>query len=335
VIKVPPKHPWAAEAATLRAQGTPWAVIGHRFGVTEDVARGVARRWVGKNPLPGPSVSKGSAPEADSSTAHLWGIFTPEEVAKHETKPTVNVRAPVVHTTKSRAEGYLVVPDLQAPFHEPTALEFVEKVRREFGIPKDNVLFTGDEIDNFHGKGLDKRQDPDAGHTPRQELAAAVEELKRWYAMYPTARLAVSNHGTRYERRAAEAEISSQWLRLYREVIEAPPGWQWQARWLIQASKHHFVLEHGHEGSSRTEAKVLENGYSTVHGHFTKAQIVYVSNHLGRRLWGFCAAALIDYDTYAFAYAKKYPRRADNGVGVILDGGRIPLWVPHYTAEAA
>src|SRR5437899_3200455 len=59
-----------------------------------------------------------------------------------ETKPTAEVRAPVVHTTKSRAEGYLVVPDLQAPFHEPNALEFCERVRREFGIPKDNVLFT-------------------------------------------------------------------------------------------------------------------------------------------------------------------------------------------------
>lgn len=237
-------------------------------------------------------------------------------------------RGPAVHTSKSRAEAYLVVPDLQAPFHARGALEFCERVRREFGIPKENVLLTGDEVDNFHGKGLDKARDPDAEHTPKQELVAAVEEMKRWYAMYPNVRVAISNHGTRYERRAAEAEISSQWMRLYREVIGAPDGWVWKSRWLIPATKHPFLLEHGHEGASRTEAKVLENGYSTVHGHFTKMQIVRVTNHLGRSLWGFCAAALIDFETYAFRYAKKYPRRADNGVGVILDGGKIPLWVP-------
>lgn len=286
---------WVPEAAKLRASGMEWSAIGARCGVNRDVASSAVRRWQ----------------------------------LTQEPKPTVEVRAPVVHTAKSRAEGYLVVPDLQTPFQAHGALEFCERVRREFSIPKDNVLFAGDEVDNFHGKGLDKKPDPDAEHTPRQELEAAVEELRRWYATYPEARLAVSNHGTRYERRAAEAEISSQWLRLYRDVIQAPQGWRWQDRWLIQASKQPFVLEHGHEGASRTEGKVLENGYSTVHGHFTKAQIIYVSNHLGRRLWGFCAAALIDFDTYAFRYAKRYPRRADNGVGVILDGGRIPLWVPY------
>lgn len=237
-------------------------------------------------------------------------------------------RAPVVHTSKSRAECYLVVPDLQAPFHAVGALEFCERVRREFSIPKDNVLLVGDEIDNFHGKGLDKPRDPDAEHTPRQELETGIDELKRWYAMYPNVRVAISNHGTRYERRAAEAEISSQWMRIYRDVIQAPEGWQWKDHWIINASKQPFLLEHGHEGKSSTEAKVLENGYSTVHGHFTKAQYMRVTNRLGRRLWGFCVGALIDFDTYAFKYAKKYPRRPDNGCGVILDGGNIPVWIP-------
>lgn len=229
-----------------------------------------------------------------------------------------------------RAEGYLVVPDLQAPFHAPGGLDFVERVRREFAIPKDNVLLAGDEVDNFHGKGADKKQDPDALHTPAQELLAAKEELRRWYSAYPNVRVARSNHGTRYERRASEANISSQWMKLYRDVIEAPLGWQWQDRWIIHATKQPFVLEHGHEGATKTEGKVLENGYSTVHGHQTQAQITWLSNHLGRRLWGMCVGGLIDHDTYAFAYAKKYRRRTDNGVGVILDGGRIPLWVPYF-----
>lgn len=298
---------------SLRADGFQYhqiaVVLGSEWGVTLTSSQCNAAYNSAKK---AESISPGQVPEPD----------------KQETKPTVEVTAPVVHTSRSRAESYLIIPDLQMPFHAVGALEFCERVRREFAIPKENVLFCGDEVDNFHGKGLDKKGDPDAAHTPRQELAAAVDELKRWYATYPTARLAVSNHGTRYERRAAEAEISSQWMRLYRDVIEAPPGWQWQDSWLIRASKHPFMLEHGHEGKAATEAKVLENGYSTVHGHFTKAQYIRVTNRHGRKLWGFCAAALIDFDTYAFKYAKKYPRRPDNGCGVILDGGRIPIHIP-------
>lgn len=314
---MPVPLPVVAAAKADRASGLQWREIAAKLSVafgrvfTADQLSGAVRR---ATPL-----------EVDTSVKIAAAPHEPP----HETKTTVEVCAPVVHTSKSRAECYLVVPDLQAPFHAPDALGFCERVRREFGIPKDNVLFVGDEVDNFHGKGFDKKPDPDAEHTPRQELRAAVDELRRWYSTYPVARLAVSNHGTRYERRAAEAEISSQWMRLYRDVIEAPEGWRWQDTWLIQASKHPFMMEHGHEGKSSTEAKVLENGYSTVHGHFTKATYVRVTNRHGRSLWGACTGALIDFDTYAFKYAKKYPRKPDNGCMVILDGGRIPVHIPY------
>lgn len=237
---------------------------------------------------------------------------------------------PAIRTSKTRAEAWLVVPDLQAPFQAKRALEFCLAVRKEYGIHRDQpVLFTGDEVDNYHGKGFDRLDDPDHGDTPNQELARAVDELKRWYAAFPVARLARSNHGTRYERRAAEAGIASAWMRGYTEVIEAPPRWQWADTWLVRGSKHHFMLEHGHQGESDTQAKVLSNGYSTVHGHFTQAKWCRLSNRHGRRLWGFCAAALIDTEAYAFKYAKAYPKKADNGCGVILDGGNSPVWIPY------
>lgn len=237
---------------------------------------------------------------------------------------------PSIQTSKSRPEAFLVVPDLQAPFQAKKALEFCKAVQREYRIPRDQpVLFTGDELDAYHGKGPLRLNDPDHGHTPNQELEAAVGELRRWYEAFPVARIARSNHGTRYQRRAAEAGIASVWMRQYRDVIGAPPRWQWEDSWLVKGSKQHFLLEHGHEGESETERKVLSNGYSTVHGHFTQAKWIRISNRHGRKLWGFCAAALIDWESYAFKYAKAYPRKADNGCGVILDGGNIPIWVPY------
>src|SRR5438132_2052659 len=58
-------------------------------------------------------------------------------VSRETIRPVSFSTAPAVQTSKTRAEGYLVVPDLQCPFHAPGALEFCEKVRREFGVSKD------------------------------------------------------------------------------------------------------------------------------------------------------------------------------------------------------
>ena len=240
--------------------------------------------------------------------------------------------APAIHTSKTRGEAYLVISDLQVPFHLPNALAFVNEVRREFNVHADNILCVGDEVDNLFGSMFPK--DPDGTHTPTSEIGAARDELRRWYAAFPRMRLCVSNHGMRWAKKASAAEIPSQMIRAYQEIIEAPDGWRWQDRWLINASKRPFQMEHGHEGAGGMYAyrvKAIENGISTVFGHLhANPGIAHVNTAGGQSLWGCCAGSLIDASAYAFAYNRRDRFKPWIGCAVILDGGTTPLLVPYH-----
>lgn len=42
-----------------------------------------------------------------------------------------------------------------------------------------------------------------------------------------------------------------------------------------------------------------------------------------------CVGSLIDRDAVAFEYGRNATWRPVNGCGVVLDGGRMPVWVPY------
>uniref|UniRef100_UPI00200BE0C5 hypothetical protein n=1 Tax=Escherichia coli TaxID=562 RepID=UPI00200BE0C5 len=92
-----------------------------------------------------------------------------------------------------------------------------QAVAREFKIPKQAVFNVGDEVDAYFGGMWEK--DPDAHHTPTSELEAARRRLAKWYAAFPDMKLAISNHGQRWARKAAHAGIPSSLLKTYREIL--------------------------------------------------------------------------------------------------------------------
>ena len=120
----------------------------------------------------------------------------------------------------------LFIPDLQIPFHHKRALDFVSYVKRHYKIRDENCFCLGDETDQYFG-GMWKK-DPNARHTANSEIEESVDELKRWYAVFPKMKLAISNHGTRWIRKASEAEIPSIVMKQYESIIQAPPR---SARW--------------------------------------------------------------------------------------------------------
>jgi len=229
-------------------------------------------------------------------------------------------------------ENYLFITDLQIPFHHPGALRFCRYVKKHFKIKDENCLCAGDETDQYFG-GMWKHS-PDATHTPNSELEEARETLRKWYASFPLMKLAISNHGTRYWRKATEAEIPSQMIRSYREIINAPKGWIWKKHWIINGSKKKFLIEHGDDWGGQVPHKVaaLHNGISTAIGHHHSiAGIEFIkTNYLD--IWGMCGGALIDFEQYAFEYARKSKLKPVITLGLILDGGMTPLILP-YQAE--
>jgi hypothetical protein len=159
-----------------------------------------------------------------------------------------------------------VISDLQIPFEDEGALEFALKVQRDFKIPKSAILNVGDEVDQYFGGQWKK--DPSVNFSAAQEILITKKKLKSWYRHFPEMKLAISNHGLRWARKAFDAEIPSQMIRPYQEIIEAPAGWIWKQEWRFKTD-HPFRMIHGmgYSGPSAARNAALDARISTVIGH--------------------------------------------------------------------
>lgn len=227
-----------------------------------------------------------------------------------------------------KQDRYLIISDLQIPFELNDALPFVRKVQREFRIPLENLCCVGDETDQYWGSLFKKS--PEAKHTANQEIEATKEKLRKWYKAFPYMKICESNHGNRWKKKAWESEIPSQLLRQYREVMEAPDGWEWRKAWLIQTKKP-FLMEHGDDWGGQIPHKqaALHNGISTIMGHHhSLAGVEYLKTN-GLDVWGAICGSLIDFEQYAFEYARRAKFKPVIGCTVILNDGFSPLFVPY------
>lgn len=220
----------------------------------------------------------------------------------------------------------LVISDLQMPFEHPDALSFCVRVKKENRIADEDVYNVGDELDNYYGGMWDKS--PEASHTANQEIDEARSKLRHWYKAFPQMKLCLSNHGTRWLRKAMAAQIPSQMLRGYQEMIQSPKGWRWQKHWKVR-DKHSWMIEHGDDwgGQYPHVAAAMHNGMSTAIGHHhSKFGVSYMKTN-GLDIWGAAAGSLIDFDLYAFEYARSAKLKPQLGLLLIVDGGRraIPV----------
>ena len=217
---------------------------------------------------------------------------------------------------------------MQIPYQAFGALEFCRKVQKEFKIPQENIICVGDELDCYFASGYIKS--PDASHTPNSELAESISELKRWYRAFPQMKMCLSNHGLRWVKKAYEAGIPSQVLRSYKDLIKAPKGWQYKYKWLIN-DRYPFYIMHGlgYSGANGHKNAAIDNGISTIIGHLhAHAGIVHLRTE-EQSFYGMNVGCLIDTEAYAFAYGKYARSKPVLGCGVVLDGGKTPLFIPY------
>jgi hypothetical protein len=224
---------------------------------------------------------------------------------------------------------YLIVSDLQIPFEARYALKFCLAVQKDFNIPPENIYCVGDEVDQYFGSLYQKSVD---GHyTAAQEIKASHQKLKAWYKAFPSMKIATSNHGMRWAKKAAAAEIPSQMLKTYQEVLEAPKGWVWKDSWVINAGLRKIKLIHGlgYGGMYAYRTAPLDQGMSTVFGHLhANAGIAHI-NTASQKIYGMNVGCLIDTEAYAFNYGKDNRFKPWLGCGVIVDDGLTPMLIPY------
>ena len=228
--------------------------------------------------------------------------------------------------TKDR---YLIISDLQMPFEHPKALEFCKYLASHFKIDVNNynVICVGDETDQYYG-GMWKK-DINANHTALSEIKETKEKLAPWFDAFPKMKLCTSNHGTRWQRLALESSIPSVLMRRYEEVLGCPDTWIWQKRWNIN-TKHPFTVEHGDDYGTQYPhvLAAMHNAKSTVIGHHHSIGGIEHIQTNGMRIWGCASGSLIDFEAYAFNYARSGKRKPVIGTNVILDSGAMPIWCP-------
>lgn len=226
------------------------------------------------------------------------------------------------------AGNALFISDLQIPFEAHAALKFCQAVQKEFKIPPEDVYCVGDEVDQYFGSMYKK--DPNGWHTATSELQETKLKLKAWYRAFPQMKIAISNHGMRWAKKAWEAEIPSQMMRPYQELIEAPKGWVWKERWIIKG-KRDVLLHHGlgYSGQNGHRTAAIDAGMSTVIGHLhAHAGIAFITTE-NQNIWGLNCGCLIDTEAYAFEYGKYSRFKPTLAVGVVIDKGITPILVPY------
>ena len=207
----------------------------------------------------------------------------------------------------AKGKRVLVVGDLHTPFDLDGYLDFLKGLQKKYKT--NETIFIGDVIDNHFSSYHET--DPD-GYSGGQELMKAIERTQRYYKAFPKATVIIGNHDRLIMRKAFSSAIPKIWIKDFNDVL-GTPGWKWTDRYVVDDVQ--FL--HGEGGTARTRCKA--DLMSTVQGHLhTQA---YVEHVVGAnfKVFGMQVGTGIDFDQYAFGYAKRGKKPAVSA-GIVIDG---------------
>jgi len=218
-------------------------------------------------------------------------------------------------------KNILCISDTQFPFHHKDTYAFLIAVAEKYEI--DTVVHQGDEVD-FHALGR-WSVNPD-GYSAGYELELAIEAMHVMYALFPKAYVCTSNHTVRPLKKAFDSGIPRAFMKDYHEFLDAPKGWKWADRWVIDD----IIFEHGENVSGPNAAlnAAKQNMQSTSIGHqHSFGGVKYYSSY-NKTIFGMNTGCLIDINAYAFAYGRKSRVKPTLGCGVIIKG--VPHFIPMF-----
>lgn len=211
-------------------------------------------------------------------------------------------------------ERILVISDMHQPYSHPDLIAFLTEIKKKF--KPDSVVCIGDEIDGHSISFHDHHPDLDnAGREFRQ----AIKQLSKVYALFPKVFVVDSNHGSLVYRRAIANGLPSGVIKPYREMLQAPKGWQWSDDLVLKASNGEQIYFCHSKGSNVLKVSQAM-GMSVVQGHHhNQLEIQYWGNPNGL-YFGMTTGCLIDDKSLAFSYNKLSVKRPVIGCAIIMDG---------------
>lgn len=216
-------------------------------------------------------------------------------------------------------EIVLVIPDIHIPFQHPDAFDFLQCVSEE--LRPTRVVSIGDSLD-MHALSRFVH-DPD-GMSAGDEYKRTMLLLKQLYTIFPDVVEVESTHNFRVFKRAFEAGIPKILLKEYRDMIQAPEGWEFVENVEIDGILYEHGISFGGANVARTAATY--NRKSTVIGHHhTQGGICYLANRKDL-IFGMSVGCLIDTGAYTFEYAHSNKQKQVLMCGGVFHG--VPITYP-------
>lgn len=212
-------------------------------------------------------------------------------------------------------DNVLIIGDLHAPFNLPNYLEFCLNQQRKYKCGK--VIFIGDIIDNHFSSYHES--DPD-GMSAGDELDKAINEIQKYYKVFPNATVIIGNHDRLVYRKAFTGGVSKRWIKEYKDVLRVP-NWEF----VENLELFNININHGEGGTARTKMK--KELQSQIQGHLHSD--FYVEYIVGKKfiIFGMQVGCGINNKSYAMAYGKNFKKPAI-GCGVLLNKGTLPIVIP-------
>lgn len=216
-------------------------------------------------------------------------------------------------------KSILILSDMHWPFAHPDTVEFLKAVKAKY--KPDTVVCIGDEIDGHSWSFHDHNPDLPS---PGEELKQAIKALQPIYKLFPKVTVLESNHGSLVYRKALATGLPVATIKGYREIIEAPKGWNWVDKLTLNTrlGPVHFI-----HGKSASPGKISQlYGMSVVEGHFHESSSITYTSTPERLLFAMKTGCLVDDNALSMAYNKLNAKRPIISLGVIING--IPQLVP-------
>jgi metallophosphoesterase superfamily enzyme len=214
----------------------------------------------------------------------------------------------------------LIIPDPHLPFEHPKALAFVEEQIKRF--QPDEIIFLGDISDQYAWSKYPKTA---AALNASQELKELRSRLKQWVKLIPTCKVCIGNHDRRIAIKLDEASIPSEISITLHDLFQLPDTWIINDEFVVD----NILFKHGDDlpGGRNATSNILNTMHqSTVTGHLHSVASITWRNNGYNKIFSMVCGCLVDTDSYAAAYGKKFRDKPMVGVGVILDG--TPIWLP-------
>jgi len=207
--------------------------------------------------------------------------------------------------------NYLILGDTHCPFDLDEYLQFCIDLKKKYRCNR--IIHIGDEIDANSWSVHDSNPD---GYSPGMELEYAITRLQRYYLAFPTVTCIMGNHSYRVQRKAIKAGLSTKFLKDYKDIIQAPAGWNF----VHDLVENNILFTHG---TGNAFKRMKDERTNLCQGHLHSESSIQWSSSRNETLWSMQVGCGVDDSKYAFAYGRDMAKRPIISAGIIL--GNTPI----------